>query len=63
LERDNGIDKILEEKFDGKIYPRPAVTSSGIVFSYQTYDKGSNADEVLHFTQPFKKDFQIQHSR
>lgn len=50
----------MNEVIDGKIYPRPAITNQGIVFSYQTYEKGSNADGVLHFTQPFKKDFHLK---
>jgi len=47
----------MNEVISGNIYPRPAITSQGIVFSYQTYEKGSNADGVLHFTQPFIKTF------
>lgn len=50
----------MNEVIDGKIYPRPAITNHGIVFSYQTYEKGGNADGVMHFTQPFKKDFQLK---
>lgn len=49
----------LNEVIDGKIYPRPAITKQGIVFSYQTYEKGSNPDGVMHFIQPFKKDFHL----
>ncbi len=47
---------ILKEVVGGKIYPRPALTRQGIVFTYQTYEKGSNADGVLHFTQSYKQD-------
>lgn len=50
----------LNEVIDGKIYPRPAITNQGIVFSYQTYDKGSFFDGVLHFTQPYGKDFHLK---
>lgn len=50
----------MNEVIDGKIYPRPAITNQGIVFSYQTYEKGGNADGVMHFTQPFKKDFHLK---
>lgn len=50
----------LKEVIGGKIYPRAAITKHGIVFSYQTYENGSNADGILHFTQPFKKDFQLK---
>lgn len=45
----------LNEVIGGKLYPRPAMTNQGIVFSYQTYEKGGNADGLLHFTQPWKK--------
>lgn len=44
----------LEEVFEGKIYPRPAVTREGIVFTYQPYDKGSFADGILHFALPIE---------
>lgn len=50
----------MNEVIDSKLYPRPAITKQGIVFSYQTYEKGSNADGVLHFTQPFNKDFHLK---
>lgn len=43
--------EILYEVIDGKMYPRPAMTSRGLVFSYQPYEKGSFADGILHFTQ------------
>lgn len=46
---------ILNEVVEDKLYPRPALTRQGIVFTYQTYEKGSNADGILHFTQPYKK--------
>lgn len=45
---------VLNEVVGNKIYPRPALTRQGIVFSYQTYEKGANSDGVLHFTQPYK---------
>lgn len=45
---------ILNEVVGNKLYPRPALTRQGIVFTYQTYEKGSNADGILHFTQPYK---------
>lgn len=44
----------LNEVIDGKLYPRPALIRQGIVYTYQTYEKGSNADGILHFTQPYK---------
>lgn len=51
--------KILNEKVNGSLYPRPAITKYGIVFSYQTYEKGSNADGILHFILPFSDDLKI----
>lgn len=45
---------------EGKYYPRHAITNEGIVFSYQTYEKGANFDGVLHFVQPYKNDFQFK---
>lgn len=43
----------ISEVYRGKIYPRPAMTRNGIVFSYQPYEKGSFADGILRFTQPY----------
>lgn len=51
--------KILNEKVNGSLYPRPAITKYGIVFSYQTYEKGSNTDGILHFILPFSDDLKI----
>lgn len=51
---------ILNEVVGGKLYPRPALTQHGIVFTYQTYEKGSNADGILHFTQPYDNDFKLK---
>lgn len=51
---------ILSEVVGEKLYPRPALTRQGIVFTYQTYEKGSNADGVLHFTQPYDNDFKLK---
>lgn len=45
--------------FEGKDYPRPAITKDGIVFTYQTYEKGANFDGVLHFTQPYLQDLKL----
>lgn len=53
-------DKTINERIDGKVYPRPAITKQGIVFSYQTYEKGAYWDRILHFTQPFKRDFHLK---
>lgn len=43
----------LYENINGRIYPRGAITSKGLVFSYQTYEKGSGADGVLLFDVPY----------
>lgn len=51
---------VLNDVYNKEIYPRPAITSHGIVFSYQTYEKGSNADGILHFVLPFKQDFKLK---
>lgn len=45
---------ILNEVAGGHLYPRPARTRQGIVFTYQTYEKGGNSDGVLHFIQPYE---------
>lgn len=45
---------VLNEMVGGKKYPRPALIRQGIVFTYQTYEKGGNADGVLHFIQPYQ---------
>ncbi len=50
----------MNEDISGNVDPRPAIRNQEIVFSCQTYEKGSNADGVLHFTQPFIKDFYIK---
>lgn len=48
-----GQDSILYEVYKGALYPRPAMTPEGVIFTYQTYLKGGNADGVLHFIQPY----------
>lgn len=48
-----GSDTTLYEVYKGNLYPRPAITPDGVIFSYQTYLKGGNADGVLHFVQPY----------
>ena len=40
------------EWVDGLIYPRPAITKQGVVFSYQPYENGSFADGIRHFIIP-----------
>lgn len=51
---------LLNEVVGGKRYPRPALTRQGIVFTYQTYEKGCNADGILHFTIPYDNDFKLK---
>lgn len=46
-------DKLLKEQIDGKVYPRPALTKHGVVFSYQPYWKASFSEGVLHFVLPY----------
>lgn len=60
LEVKSIYNKILKERFNGEIYPRPAITSHGIIFSYQPYEKGSYSEGILHFIQPYKDDFKIK---
>ncbi|MDO4930449.1 MAG: DUF3298 domain-containing protein [Bacteroidales bacterium] len=36
------------DEWNGKLYPRPALTEKGVVFSYWPYEKGSYADGDLH---------------
>lgn len=48
-----GEDSILYDEYKGRLYPRPAMTPDGVIFTYQTYLKGGNADGVLHFLQPY----------
>lgn len=40
------------ETIDGLVYPRPAITHRGVVFSYQPYENGSFADGIRHFIIP-----------
>lgn len=51
---------ILDEVVGGKRYPRPALTRQGVVFTYQTYEKGAYWDGILHFTQPYKHDYKLK---
>ena len=41
--------EVLKEKYNGKLYPRPAMTSEGVIFTYQTYEKSHGADGILKF--------------
>lgn len=46
--------QVYNETIGEEIYPRPAMTRKGIVFTYQMYEKGCLYDGILHFTQPYK---------
>lgn len=50
---------VLTERIDGKVYPRPAIVEDGLVFSYQSYQKGMPTCEQLHLTQTFVKNFKL----
>lgn len=52
--------QMMIDTHGGKIYPRPALTSQGIVFTYQKYEKGYGADGVLHFTQSYNRDYRLK---
>lgn len=52
-EEDNN-DRVMNEVHEGYVYPRPAITRNGIVFTYQAYDKGSFADGTLHLLVPME---------
>jgi len=43
----------LTEKFRGKKYPRPALTYSGMNFSYQPYEEGPYSEGAIFVTVPF----------
>lgn len=44
---------IIKEGYNGSYYPRPAMTKSGIIFSYQPYEKGAFYEGILHFVIPY----------
>lgn len=48
-------DYTLREQFEHHLYPIPALTTHGMVFSYQPYEKGSFAEGILHFTIPYRQ--------
>lgn len=41
------------EQYEGKWYPRPALTECGVVFSYQPYVKGPYAEGVIEVLLPY----------
>ncbi|MDE6418301.1 MAG: RsiV family protein [Duncaniella sp.] len=47
--------ELLKESFDGLLYPRPALTRKGLLFSYQPYEAGCFAEGTLHFAVPYDK--------
>lgn len=44
---------IVKETINGKLYPRPAMTENGIVFTYQPYEMGAFTEGVIHFLIPY----------
>lgn len=44
---------MFTEFFNGKLYPRPAMTRNGLLFSYQPYVKAPFVAGILHFVVPF----------
>lgn len=47
------VNGVTKDVFGGKIYPRPALTNAGIVFSYQPYEKEPGYRGPIHFIQPY----------
>lgn len=45
----------IKEIHDSVYYPRPALTNSGVVFSYQPYEMGAFSEGILHFPIPYKQ--------
>lgn len=43
------------EQYEGKWYPRPALTECGVVFSYQPYVKGPYAEGVVEVLLPYEE--------
>ncbi|MDE5785211.1 MAG: RsiV family protein [Duncaniella sp.] len=39
--------------YQGRLYPRPALTNDGVVFVYQPYDISSYADGIRYFLLPY----------
>ncbi len=52
---ENNSSEILKEIVNGKIYPRPAMTNKGVVFTYQPYEMGSFVEGVIHFVVPYSE--------
>lgn len=47
------ISTLTKEKYNGKYYPRPALTKNGLIFSYQPYEAGSFSEGIFHFIVPY----------
>lgn len=47
--------EIIKEVKDSVYYPRPALTNSGVVFSYQPYEMGAFCEGILHFPIPYRQ--------
>lgn len=43
------------EWVEDALYPRPAMTPQGVVFSYQPYEKGCFGEGILHFFSPLSE--------
>ncbi|MDE5886245.1 MAG: hypothetical protein K2H46_01525 [Muribaculaceae bacterium] len=48
-------DRILKEKYKGKVFPRPAIIPEGIIFTYQTYEKGGGGEGIIKVVKPYSK--------
>lgn len=46
---------IIKEVYNGSYYPRPAMIKTGIIFSYQPYEKGAFCEGILHFVIPYSR--------
>lgn len=52
---ENNSSEMLKETVNGKIYPRPAMTKNGVVFTYQPYEMGGFTEGVIHFVVPYSE--------
>ena len=46
---------IVKENIKGKLYPRPAMTENGMVFTYQPYEMGAFTEGAIHFLIPYNE--------
>lgn len=56
-------DMVLKEKYNGKLYPRPAITSKGVLFTYQTYEKAGGGCGILKFIIPYNNKIKMLNSK